>query len=94
MTEAHVPAARSTVRIPTRSGDSLEAWLYLPGGEGPHPVIVMAHGIGAVKAGGLAPFAERFRHEGFASLVLDYRHFGGSEGQPRELLSVPRQRED
>jgi len=47
------------VRIPTASGDELEAWLYLPGA-GPHPVVVMAHGIGAIKSGGLAPFAERF----------------------------------
>jgi dipeptidyl aminopeptidase/acylaminoacyl peptidase len=48
--------SRTTVRIPTVSGDELEAWLYLPEGNGPHPVVVMAHGIGAIKAGGLAPF--------------------------------------
>jgi fermentation-respiration switch protein FrsA (DUF1100 family) len=94
MTRSREPAARTIVRIPTRSGDSLEAWLYLPEGEGPHPVIVMGHGIGAIKACGLASFAERFQRDGFASLVFDYRHFGGSEGQPRELLSFRRQRED
>lgn len=87
-------SARSTVRIPTRSGDDLEAWLYLPEGDGPHPVVVMAHGIGAIKAGGLAPFAERFQSAGFASVAFDYRAFGGSEGRPREVLSVRRQRED
>ena len=47
---ATVPS-RTTVRIPTASGDELEAWLYLPEGEGPHPAVVMAHGIGAIKAG-------------------------------------------
>ena len=47
---------RTTVRIPTASGDELEAWLYLPKGHGPHPAVVMAHGIGGIKAGGLAPF--------------------------------------
>jgi fermentation-respiration switch protein FrsA (DUF1100 family) len=62
---ATVPS-RTTVRIPTASGDELEAWLYLPEGEGPHPAVVMAHGIGAIKAGGLAPFGERFCREGFA----------------------------
>jgi fermentation-respiration switch protein FrsA (DUF1100 family) len=85
---------RTTQRIPTASGDEIEAWLYLPEGEGPHPAVVMAHGIGAIKAGGLAPFAERFRREGFAAIAFDYRQWGGSTGQPREELSVPRQRED
>jgi alpha-beta hydrolase superfamily lysophospholipase len=55
---------------------------------------VLAHGIGAIKAGGLEPFAERFRREGFAAIAFDYRQWGGSSGQPREELSVPRQRED
>jgi fermentation-respiration switch protein FrsA (DUF1100 family) len=85
---------RTTVRIPTASGDELEAWLYLPNGEGPHPAVVMAHGIGGIKAGGLAPFAERFREEGFVAIAFDYRNFGGSDGKPREALSVPRQRAD
>jgi hypothetical protein len=69
------------VQIPTSSGDAVEAWVYLPEGSGPHP-------------GGLAPFAERFREEGFAAIAFDYRNFGGSGGQPREVLSVPRQRAD
>jgi hypothetical protein len=47
---------RTTIRIPTASGDELEAWLYLPEGDGPHPAVVMAHGIGGIKAGGLAPW--------------------------------------
>jgi uncharacterized protein len=89
-----VDPARRTVRIRTASGDEIDAWLYLPVGEGPHPAVVMAHGIGAIKAGGLAPFAERFCHAGFAAVVFDYRQWGDSEGQPREELSFPRQRED
>src|SRR5258706_11352247 len=97
MTDANDNAdapSRTTVRIPTASGDEIEAWLYLPEGEGPHPAVVMAHGIGAIKAGGLAPFAERFCREGFAAVAFDYRQWGGSTGQPREELSVPRQLED
>ena len=85
---------RTTIRIPTASGDELEAWLYLPEGDGPHPAVVMAHGIGGIKAGGLAPYAERFREEGFVAIAFDYRNFGGSGGKPREMLSVPRQRAD
>jgi uncharacterized protein len=54
----------------------------------------VAHGIGRIKAGGLSPFAERFREEGFTAIAFDYRNFGGSGGEPREALSVPRQRAD
>ena len=64
-------AKHITVQIPTSSGDAIEAWVYLPGGSGPHPAVVMAHGIGGIKAGGLAPFAERFREEGFAATPRD-----------------------
>ena len=54
----------------------------------------MAHGFAAVKAGGLQPFAERFSREGFTAVAFDYRQWGGSSGEPREEVSVPRQRED
>ena len=80
------------------SGDArCHAWLYLPDGtssETRPPIIVMAHGLGAVKALRLAGFAERFQANGYACLVFDYRCFGESEGEPRELLSIKRQRED
>ncbi len=80
---------RTTVRIPTPSGFDIEAWFYLPEGEGPFPAVVMGHGLGAVKVGGLASFAERFCREGFAAVVIDYRQWGGSEGQqPRDELNV------
>jgi hypothetical protein len=85
---------RATVRIPTASGDEIEAWVYRPEGKGPHPAVVMAHGFAAVKAGGLEPFAERFCREGFTAIAFDYRQWGGSSGEPREEVSVPRQRED
>jgi len=85
---------RSTIRIPTASGDDIEAWFYRPQGPGPFPAVVMGHGLGAVKVGGLAPFAERFCREGFAAVVIDYRQWGGSAGTPRDELNVPRQRED
>ena len=42
-------AKRITVQIPTSSGDAIEAWVYLPEGSGPHPAVVMAHGIGGIK---------------------------------------------
>ena len=77
--------------------DRCHAWLYLPEGATeatPAPVLVMGHGLGAIKEMRLAAFAERFQAEGYACLVFDYRYFGQSGGDPRELLSIPRQRED
>jgi pimeloyl-ACP methyl ester carboxylesterase len=88
------PGRRADIRIPAGHGEEIDAWMYLPDGPGPHPVVVMAHGIGGVKAAGLAPFAERFVAGGFAALVFDYRHWGRSSGKPRQLLSIRRQLDD
>ena len=77
--------------------DRCHTWLYLPEDATeatPAPVLVMGHGLGAIKQMRLDAFAERFRVEGYACLVFDYRHFGESTGEPRELLSISRQRED
>jgi pimeloyl-ACP methyl ester carboxylesterase len=84
----------TTILITTASGDWIEAWVYRADGASPRPAIVMAHGLAGIKAGGLAPFAERFRREGFTAIAFDYRQWGGSAGQPRDETSVPRQRED
>ncbi|MFE3055456.1 alpha/beta hydrolase [Nocardia sp. NPDC059239] len=85
---------REHVRIPAGADTELDCWLYLPSSPPSHPTVVMAHGIGGVKAAGLAPFAEFFADNGFAALVFDYRHWGRSGGEPREFLSIRRQRED
>lgn len=70
------------------------AWLYRPDGGEDRPVIVMAHGLGGVREMRLDAFAERFVDAGYVCLVFDYRHFGASGGEPRQLLSVKRQRQD
>jgi pimeloyl-ACP methyl ester carboxylesterase len=54
----------------------------------------MGHGLGATRELGLDAYACRFQSAGYSVLVFDYRHYGGSDGQPRELLSVTRQLED
>ncbi|HEY2637462.1 MAG TPA: alpha/beta fold hydrolase, partial [Solirubrobacteraceae bacterium] len=38
--------------------------------------------------------AARFAAAGLAAVVFDYRHFGASEGEPRQLVDIPRQLED
>lgn len=84
---------RLDVTFPS-ADETCAAWLYLPEGDGPHPVVVMGHGLGAIRDMGLAKYAERFRDAGYAALVFDYRHFGGSTGEPRQLLDIKRQRAD
>ncbi|HEX4337364.1 MAG TPA: alpha/beta hydrolase [Polyangiaceae bacterium] len=75
--------------------DTCRAWSYRPANAaGLVPCIVMAHGLGGTREATLAPYAERFRHEGFAVLVFDYRGFGGSGGEPRQVVSAPAQLDD
>jgi pimeloyl-ACP methyl ester carboxylesterase len=54
----------------------------------------MAHGFGATRDASLAPYAERFVAAGLHVLLFDYRHFGASDGEPRQLVSVRRQLQD
>jgi pimeloyl-ACP methyl ester carboxylesterase len=68
--------------------------LFLPEGPGPHPAVVLCHGLGATREMGMEPYARAFAEAGIAALAFTYRHFGDSEGEPRQLLDVGRQRED
>lgn len=87
------PSTREDLTFPSGDG-RCAAWLYTPDGAAPHAVIVMAHGLGGTRYMRLAAFAERFRAAGYACLVFDYRHFGDSTGQPRQLIDIDRQLED
>ncbi|MDV6264357.1 alpha/beta hydrolase [Rhodococcoides yunnanense] len=52
------------------------------------PAIVMAHGFGSPRALRLYAYAERFVEAGYVVCVFDYRFFGDSDGEPRQLLDV------
>ncbi|HYB80288.1 MAG TPA: alpha/beta fold hydrolase [Mycobacterium sp.] len=86
-------AQREDVQF-TSDGDRISAWLYRPAGSGPAPLLVMAHGLGAVRTMRLDTYADRFSAAGYACLVFDYRNFGDSEGQPRQLLDIGMQLAD
>ncbi len=75
-------------------GVACAAWLYLPEGLKRAPVIVMGHGLGGTRTMRLDAFAERFCAAGYACLVFDYRHFGDSSGEPRQLLDIGAQEQD
>jgi pimeloyl-ACP methyl ester carboxylesterase len=84
---------RIDVTFPSGGGLRCAAWLYLPE-SGPTACVVMAHGFAGTRRDSIAPFAERFAAAGLAALVFDYRHFGDSEGMPRQLLDFRLQQED
>jgi len=93
--------ARADVTFPSGS-DQCAAWLYTPavtdqveaGAGTKRPIVVLAHGLAGVKELRLDAFAERFTAAGYVCLVFDYRHFGASTGEPRQLLDIGEQLED
>jgi len=89
---------RRDVTFPSQ-GETCAAW-HLVGegdafaGERGRPCVVMAHGIGGTRDSALLPFAEAFAAAGLDALLFDYRCFGDSTGEPRQLAWPPRHRQD
>ncbi|MFB6124221.1 MAG: alpha/beta hydrolase [Haloferacaceae archaeon] len=75
-------------------GRRCAGWLYRPSGVSDPTVVVMAPGFAAERTFGLPAVAERLAEAGYAAFLFDYRHFGDSEGSPRQLVSVDRQLAD
>lgn len=76
-------------------GIGLAGYLYRPAAQpqGELPCVVMAHGFSGTMDR-LFGYAERFAQAGMAVLVFDYRNFGASGGQPRQLIDIPGQQAD
>ncbi|MGH2967075.1 MAG: alpha/beta hydrolase, partial [Solirubrobacterales bacterium] len=72
------------------AGEQCRAWLFMPNAARP-PLIILGHGLGATREMGLEPYARRFADAGVAALAFTYRHFGDSDGEPRQLLDIERQ---
>jgi pimeloyl-ACP methyl ester carboxylesterase len=71
------------------------AWLMRPDGDSAaRPLVVMAHGFSATRELRLDAYAERFCQAGICALLFDYRYFGASEGEPRQLLDIKQQLAD
>lgn len=68
-------------------GTTLRGWFYpAEGASSSAPVVVMAHGLSAVKEMYLDRYAEAFSQAGLAALVFDNRNFGASDGEPRQEI--------
>jgi pimeloyl-ACP methyl ester carboxylesterase len=82
---------REDIRIPS-DGEQLAAYVYRPAAaDRDMPCVVMAHGFSGTRDDGLPAYAEAFRAAGYAVVLFDFRHFGASSGQPRQLLDITRQ---
>lgn len=77
-------------------GADLAATLYRPATPAGSavPCVVLAAGLSMTRHDGFPRFAERFALAGFAALTFDFRHLGDSDGEPRQLIDVKRQRAD
>lgn len=76
-------------------GTRCAAWFYVPEGAGDEPpLVVLAHGLGGTRHMRLDDYARRFAAAGIAALVFDYRGFGDSEGDERQIVNVRAQLED
>ena len=81
------------------AGERCAAWHLAGEGDafardGRRPCVVMAHGFGGTRDSGLLPFAQAFACAGLDALVFDYRTFGASTGEPRQLIDWRRHRDD
>lgn len=84
-----------TIRTTFRSGaETCAAWLTLPEGTGPHPVVLLIHGGGATHSMMLDQYERWFAAAGLAVVAFDFRHLGESGGTPRQLMSIRRYFED
>src|SRR5215472_9995253 len=86
------PAAAQRERITFRSGtDDCAAWHYR-GSNG--ACVVMAGGAGVTKEPATDRFAARFHAAGYSVLAFDHRRFGGSGGEPRQVVRIREQLAD
>jgi pimeloyl-ACP methyl ester carboxylesterase len=76
------------------AGTTVRGDLYMPEGDGPFPAVVLGGGWLFVKELSLPFYAEACAARGIAALAIDYRHFGSSDGEPRQHVDSWAQIED
>jgi len=80
----------------TSEGIACEADLYLPDqfdAASPVAAVVLGHGFTVARTS-LVEEGRLFAKAGYAALAIDYRHFGGSRGEPRGRLWPMQEVED
>ena len=75
--EKQTPASAQALQIPSHGG-LMNALVYLPGGAGPHPVVVLLHGFPGNEQN--LDLAQAMRRAGWAVVTFHYRGSWGSSG--------------
>jgi uncharacterized protein len=75
-------------------GARLTANLYPPAGPGPHPAVLVTGSWLTVKEQMPANYAPLLARAGIMAVTFDFRGFGASEGEPREVESPASKAED
>jgi len=77
------------------NNQQINGWLYLPQGVNESvPCLILNNGFCGTKDMLLEKYALKFSDSGYAVLTYDYRYFGESAGEPRQLYSVNEQLAD
>lgn len=87
------PIERHNIQF-VSEGQKCLGWFYRTPKKNQAPCIILAHGFGGVKEMRLDAYAEKFAEAGYHALVFDYRHFGESDGLPRQILDIKKQHQD
>lgn len=91
--QAGAPSCRTSVSFMV-DGMEVSAWYYKPTGIDKAPCVIMSHGFGGTKDMALEKYALKYVENGIAVLLYDYRFFGESEGEPRQVYSALYQIDD
>lgn len=73
----------------TVDGSKVVGNLHLPDGPGPHPAVVVGGPMTSVKEQVTGVYAAALAARGIAAVCLDHRHYGESEGEPRQYEYYP-----
>ncbi|NVN49343.1 alpha/beta fold hydrolase [Mycolicibacterium hippocampi] len=77
------------------AGTSCVGQAYLPHVEGPCPCVILCTGFaGTQDTPSLVFTARAFADAGFVAITFDYRSFGSSSGEPRQLVDIEGQLAD
>ena len=89
-----IPQCRQDISFAVED-TTISAWLYLPEEiEETVPCVILNNGFGGTKDMVLEQYALAFVKAGNAAIAYDYRYFGESGGEPRQLFNGVRHQED
>ncbi|ROR97963.1 serine aminopeptidase S33 family [Sinobacterium caligoides] len=80
----------------TVDGTRLQAYFHRPErhDDTALPIVVMGNGFATEWQFGTRPAIEAFTAAGIATMNFDYRSFGQSDGEPRQVVDIPGQQDD